>query len=115
MNSKNSYSPERSAAPILPVEPVRSVGVMRFDKSSSKVISGQLFYFFFLKDKLSIFEGRQGKIETRVDLFVCLFFLCVCAKIRDREMADHNVVGYKVKNKAKFHCRYSSKIQQKTN
>ena len=78
MNSKNSYSPERSAAPILPVEPVRSVGVMRFDKSSSKVISGQLVYFFFLKDKLSIFEGRQGEIEKRVDLFVCFFFfVCV--------------------------------------
>ena len=114
LNSKNSYSPERSAAPTLPVELVRSVGVMRFDKSSSKVILGQLFYFFFLKNKLSIFEGRQGEIETRVDLFVFLCFFCMCAKIRDREMADHNVVGYKVKNKAKFHCRYSSKIQQKT-
>ena len=38
-----------------------------------------MFYFFFMKDKLSIFEGRQGEVETRVDLFGGFFgfFLCV--------------------------------------
>ena len=56
-----------------------------------------------MKDKLSIFEGRQGEVETRVDLFF------VCAKIRDREIADHDVVGYKVKktndmSNAKYIC-----------
>jgi len=25
-----------------------------------------------MKDKLSIFEGRQGEVETRVDLFFCV-------------------------------------------
>ena len=71
-----------------------------------------LLFFLWKTNCLFLKEGK-GRLKREL---ICLVFFsfCVCAKIRDREMANHNVVGYKVKNKAKFHCRYSSKIQQKT-
>jgi hypothetical protein len=90
-------------------------GLWDLTNHHQKVISGQMFYFFFYERQIVYFwrKARGGWNESWfVWRFFCFFF--VCAKIRYRVMADHDVVGYKVKNKAKFHCRYSSKIQQKT-